>query len=194
MGEPLAEAERAALEALGYTEAWLASGLLSRELLAEQHARMQAGGTRKTARYRAQALAAWREHPGPISDAQIDAYLAVTAAEPDGKLAQSAVAELIQSPRIGLEQLDRIARSDPRILRRHEALIRRTYLSRRMEDGVTDALLEQVLELGDASIQTGLVRDGRLTRRQAEQLAKRGANPTIRESAQGWVQDKKAWR
>lgn len=186
--------EHAALEALGYSEAWLDAGLLDRALLAEQYERLQSGGTKKTARYRAQALAAWRDRAGTIADAEIDAYLAVVAAEPDGKLAGSAVAELIHSPRITLEQLERIAGSDPKLMRRHEALIRRTYLSRRMEDGVTDALLEQVLEFQDAAIQTGLIRDDRLTRKQAEQLARRGANPTIREQSQAWVQDKKAWK
>jgi hypothetical protein len=50
-----------------------------------------------------------------------------------------------------------------------------------------------VLEPKDASIQTKLVRDARLTRKHAEGLAKRGANPTIRANAQAWVKDKKAW-
>ncbi len=186
--------EREQLEALGYSEAWLEAGLLDRALLAEQYERMQSGGTKKTAKYRAQALAAWRDGAGPVDDTAIDAYLAVMAAEPDGKLAGTAVSELIQSPRITLEQLEKIARSDPKLMKRHEALIRRTYLTRRMSDGVTDALLDQVLELGDAAIQTGLVRDERLTKKQAEQLAKRGANPTIREKAAAWVQDKKAWK
>ena len=78
-------------------------------------------------------------------------------------------------------------------MRKHEALIQRTYLARRLEIEVSDALLEQVLELKDASIQTQLVRDARLTRKQAEKLATRGANPTLRSNAQAWVKDKKAW-
>ena len=113
--------------------------------------------------------------------------------EPDAKLAASAVAALIASPRLGLAQLERIARSDRALMRRHEPLIQRTYLARRLEAEVSDELLERVLELKDASIQTKLVRDARLTRKQAEQLAKRGANPTLRANAEAWVKDKKAW-
>lgn len=190
----MSDAERAALEALGYSEAWLAAGVLTPGLLAEQHARLQAGGTKKTAKYRAQALAAWRERGEPISDAQIDAFLALVCAEPDARLAQSAIAELIQAPQLRMEQLERIAQSDAGIMRRHEVLIRRSYLKRRLDQGVTDELVGRVLDFQDASLQTSLVRDPRLTRKQAEQLAKRGANPTIRENAQAWCQDKKAWK
>jgi hypothetical protein len=188
------EAERAALDALGYTEAWLESGLLDRRLLAEQYERLQGAGTKKTARYRSQALAAWREADGPLPEAELDAFLSLMRADPDPKLAQAAIAELIRSPRIGLEQLERIAGSDPELLRRHEALIRRTYLTRRMESGLTDELLERVIELQDAAIQTVLIRDPRLSRRQAERLAKHGANPTIRGRAEAWFRDKKAWQ
>jgi hypothetical protein len=131
--------------------------------------------------------------PGPIPDAQLDAFLALMRGDPDPKLGQAAIAELIRSPRLGLGQLERIA-ADREILRRHEALIRRTYLTRRMESGVTDELLERVIEFGDAAIQTALIRDPRLTRRQAERLAKQGANPTIRERAGDWVRDRKAWQ
>jgi len=137
------ETERAALEALGYTEEWVRSGLLDRRLFVEQYERSQA---------------------------------------------------LIQSPRISLGQLERIAQSDPKLMRRHKLLIRRTYLTRRMEGGVTDELLQQVVEFQDAAIQTGLIRDSRLSRRQAELLARDGANPTIRENATAWVKDKNAWK
>ena len=196
MATPIApsDAERAALGALGYTEDWLRAGLLGPALLAEQYERLLAGGTKKTARYRAQALAAWRDATGAISDEALDAYLAVAAADPDKKLAASAVADLIQCPRITLEQLERIANSDPKLMKRHEALIRRTYLTRRLDQGVTGALIEQVIALKEASVQTRLIRDERLSREQAEALAKGGANPTIREQAQAWVQDKKAWK
>jgi len=142
---------------------------------------------------RLEALTAWLAAPGAIDDARIEAFLAQMREEPDAKLAASAIAVLIASPRLGLAQLERIARSDRALMRRHEPLIQRTYLARRLEAEVSDELLERVLELKDASIQTQLVRDARLTRRQAEQLAKRGANPTLRANAQAWVKDKKAW-
>ena len=139
------------------------------------------------------SLTAWLEAPGAIDDAQLDAFLVRVREERDPKLAAAAVAALIVSPRLSLAQLERVARSDRALMRRHEPLIQRTYLTRRLEVEVSDELLEQVLELKDASIQTKLVRDARLTRKQAEKLAKRGANPTIRSNAQAWVQDKKAW-
>lgn len=188
------EAERAALEALGYSEAWLSSGLLDERLLAEQYERYQAGGTRKTGKYRSQALEAWRERAESIDDAQLDAFLSLMAVDPDPKLAQSAIAELIQSPRISLEQLERIAQSDAKLMRRHEAVIRRSYLTRRLGQGVTDELLQRVIEYEDAAIQTRLIRDSRLSRKHAQLLAKRGANPTIRAQAEAWAQDKKAWK
>jgi hypothetical protein len=191
--EPVTEAERSALEALGYTEAWLHAGLLDRRRLADQYERFQAGGTRKTGKYRAQALAAWREAGGGIDDPQLDAFLALMGADPDAKMAQAAIAELIRSPRLSLDQLGRIAQSDPQLMRRHEPLIRRTYLTRRLDEGVTDELLQRVIECGEAAIQTGLIRDARLSRKHAELLARQGANPTIRENALAWFQDKKAW-
>lgn len=194
VSESISEVERAALAALGYSEAWLQSGLLDRQLLADQYARFQAGGTQKTVKYRSQALAAWREGGEPIDDAQLDAFLALIGAESDAKLAQAAIAALIESPRLRLDQLERIAASDPKLMRRHESLIRRVWFTRRMEDGVTDELFERVIEFRDAAIQTGLIRDSRLSRKHAEQLAKQGANPTIREKAQAWFQDKKSWK
>jgi len=138
-------------------------------------------------------LTAWLEAPGAIDDAQIDAFLVRVREERDPKLAAAAIATLIQSPRLSLAQLERVARSDRQLMRRHEPLIQRTYLMRRLEAEVSDELLEQVLELKDASIQTKLVRDARLTRKQAEKLAKRGANPTLRANAETWIKDKKAW-
>lgn len=139
------------------------------------------------------SLTAWLDAPGAIDDAQLDAFLARVREERDAKLAHAAIGSLIASPRLSLAQLERVARSDRALMRRHEALIQRTYLARRLELEVSDALLEQVLELKDASIQTRLVRDARLTRKQAEKLAERGANPTLRGNAQAWVKDKKAW-
>ncbi len=193
MSELSAE-DREGLDALGYAEGWLESGLLDRALLASQLERLRSGGTKKTGRYRAQAAAAWLGAAGPLEDGAIDAFLSLMDADPDAKMARAAVADLIQSPRLTLPQLDRIAQAHPELLRRHEALIRRTYLARRLEDGVTDELLARVIELQDAAIQTGLIHDPRLTRRQAEQLAAQGANPTIRANAQSWLQDKKAWK
>ena len=139
------------------------------------------------------SLTAWLDAPGAIDDAQLDAFLVRLREERNPKLASAAVAALIASPRLSLIQLERVARSDRALMRKHEALIQRTYLARRLEIEVSDALLEQVLELKDASIQTQLVRDARLTRKQAEKLATRGANPTLRSNAQAWVKDKKAW-
>jgi hypothetical protein len=138
-------------------------------------------------------LTAWLAAPGALDDAEIDAFLARVREERDAKRASAAVAALIGSPRLSLAQLERIARSDRELMRRHEALIQRTYLARRLEAAVSDELLEQVLELKDASIQTRLVRDARLTRKQAERLARRGANPTLRANAEAWLKDKKAW-
>ena len=194
MSEPITETERAALEALGYTEEWLHSGLLERRLLAEQYERLLAGGTRKTGRYRSQALEAWRAGQGAIPEAQLDAFLSLMGSDLDPKMAQAAIAELIQSPRISLDQLGRIAGSDPKLMRRHEPLIRRTYLTRRLDEGVTEELLQQVIDFRDAAIQTSLVRDSRLSRKHADLLAKHGANPTIRGNARAWFQDKKAWK
>ncbi len=138
-------------------------------------------------------LTAWLDAPGAIEDAQIDAFLARVSEERDAKLASAAVAALIGSPRLSLAQLERIARADRSLMRRHEALIQRTYLARRLALEVNDELIERVLEFKDASIQTKLVRDKRLTRKQAEQIAKRGANPTLRANAEAWIKDKKAW-
>jgi hypothetical protein len=168
MGEPISDAEREALEALGYSEGWLESGVLE--------------------------LSAWLAGVGPIDDGQLDACLAFTATDPDAKLVGGAVAELIQSPRLSLGQLERIARSGPKLVRRHEGLIRRTYLARRLDEGISDEIIDQVVASKDASIQTKLVRDSRLSRKHAEALAKRGANPTIRANAQAWFQDKKSWK
>ena len=129
-----------------------------------------------------------------MTDEDLDAFLSRMTADPDTKMAQAAIAELIQSPQTSLEQLERIARSDPKRMRRHEPLIRRTYLTRRMAAGVSDELIEQVIASQDASIQNGLIRDSRLSRKQAEALAQRGANMTIRDNARAWHQDKKAWK
>jgi len=140
-----------------------------------------------------ESLTAWLEAKGPIDDAALEAFLARVREERDPQVASAAVAALIASPRLSLAQLERVARSDRALMRRHEALIQRTYLGRQLEREVSDELLERVLELKDASLQTRLVRDTRLTRKQAEKLAKRGANPTLRSNAEAWVKDKKAW-
>lgn len=188
------EREKLALDALGYTEGWLQAGLLDRALLAEQFERMQSGGTKKAAKYRAQAITAWLAGSCPLTDEQIDAFLGVMKEDSDSKLANAAISELIQSSRVDLKQLERIARSDEKLMRRHEALIRRTFLSHQMEAGVTDDHMIQVIDYKDAAIQTSLIRDSRLTHKHAELLAKRGANPTIREKALQWCKDKKFWK
>ena len=188
------ESEKTALDALGYTQEWLQYGLLDGALLAEQFARLQSGGTRNTAKYRAKAVAACLDGESPLSDEQIDAFLRVMQADSDPKMSNASIGKLIQSAQISLEQLERVARSDERLMRRHAALIRRTYLMRQMEGGVTDEHMARVIEYKDAAVQTALIHDSRLTRKQAEFLAKRGANPTIRENARAWHQDKKAWK
>jgi hypothetical protein len=194
MSTPLSDRERQALEQLGYTESWIDAGVLDRSLLLEQFERLEGGGSKKLGRYRAKAVSTWLARNDAIGDAELDAFLTLIAPDPDAKMVQGAVAELIQSPRLGLDQLGRIARANPTLMRRHEPLIRRTYLRRRLAEGVSDDLIEQVIELQDASVQTALVRDDRLSRKHAESLAKRGANPTIRKNAESWYQDKKAWK
>ncbi|MEE2677670.1 MAG: hypothetical protein VX546_03735 [Myxococcota bacterium] len=142
----------------------------------------------------AAALAALRSGEEPLSAAQVSAFLEAVTAETEPKRARAAMAELIDSPRLGLAELERVARSDPKFVRGHEARIRRTYLSRRLAEEVSPDLFEQVIESRDAAIQTELIRDPRLSKKQAGELAKRGANPTIRQNAQSWFQDKKAWK
>lgn len=193
MSDP-SERQGAALDALGYTEEWLLAEMIDGALLIEQFERMQSGGSQKTAKYRAQAATAWLASETPLTDEQIDAFLAVMKADPDTKMSNASVAELIRSSRIGLEQLERIARSDENLMRRHQPLIRRIYLTRQMEGGVTDDHMLQVIESKDAAIQTPLIRDQRFARKHAELLAKRGANPTIREKAQNWFMDKAYWK
>jgi len=190
----LTVAEREALEALGYTEEWLHAGLLDGALLAKQFEQIQSGGTQKTAKYRARAVTAWLAERSPLSDEAIDAFLNVMKADSDSKLSNSAIAELIRSPRVGLEQLERIARSDEKLMRRHQVLIQRSYLQRQMEGGVTDEDMARVIEFKDAAIQTGLIHDPRLARKHAELLASRGANATIRAQARKWSQDKPFWK
>lgn len=186
--------EAAALKALEYTDDWLLAGILDTALLLEQFERMQSGGTQKTARYRAQAVTAWLATDAPLTDEEVDDFLMVMKAETDAKFSNSCVAELIQSPRLGHEQLERVARSDEKLMRRHEPLIRRIHLKHQMESGVTDEHMTQVIDYKDAAIQTSLLRDPRLTKKHAELLAKRGANPTIREKAHKWFLDKKFWK
>jgi hypothetical protein len=190
----LSDRERSALEQLGYGEAWIEAGVLDRALLLAQLERLEGGGTRKLGRYRAEAITAWLARDGAIDDAQLDAFLVLIAADPDAKLAQTAIAELIQCPRLSLDQLGRITSANPALMRRHGPLVRRVYLTRRLAQEVSDNLIEQVIELQDASVQTGLIRDARLSRTHVEALARRGANPTIRKNAEAWLQDKKAWR
>jgi hypothetical protein len=190
----LTPSESAALDALGYTAEWLHAELLNRALLAEQFERMQSGGTQKTAKYRTQTLTVWLAESSRVTDEQIDAFLNIMKEDSDSKMANAAITGLIQSSRVSLEQLEQIARSDEKLMRRHEALIRRTYLTRQMEDGVTDDHINRVIEYRDAAIQTSLIRDSRLTHKHAELLSKRGANPTIREKALQWCKDKKFWR
>ncbi len=186
--------EAAALSALGYSEEWLDLGVLDSELLRAQYERMQSGGSQKTARYRAEAATLWLAVDVSLDDEEIDGFVSLMKAEPDAKLAKSCIAELIRSPRIDLEQLERAARSDEKLLRSQQALIGRTCLVRQMEGGVTDEHMIQVIDSKDAAIQTSLIRDDRLARRHAELLAQRGVNPTIRERAQKWSVDKQFWK
>ena len=167
--------------------------MLNSVVLLAQYERMQSGGTKKTARYRAEASSAWLADGARLGDEEIDGFLALMRAEPDKKLAKSCIAQLIQSPRVDLVQL-RARRSDEKLIRPHRALLQRMDLMQQMEGGVTDDHMLEVIESKDAAIQTGLIRDARLTRKHAELLAKRGANPTIRERAQKWSVDKKFWK
>lgn len=194
MAEPPTDAETEALEALDYSETWLASGILDAGTLLEQYARMQAGGTRKTARYRNETLAAWRSSAGALAAEHVDAFVSVMRTESDKKFVNAAIAELIAAPELGLGQLEQLAHADAKLMEKHAPLIRRTVLGCRLAEGVDDELLDQVIESKDPALQSPLVRDERLTRKQAERLASRAANPTIRSNAEAWVKDKKAWR
>lgn len=194
MAEPPDDAESEALAELDYSQAWLDSGLLDRATLLEQQRRMREGGTRKTARYRTETLAAWREASGGLGEPQIDAFVTVMRGESDKKFVNAAITELITAPQLGPEGLERLAHADAKLIEKHAPLIRRTVLARRLAEGMDDELLELVIEAKDPALQTPLVRDPRLSRKQAERLASRGANPQIRSNAEAWVKDKKAWR
>jgi hypothetical protein len=190
----LTEREKNARDTLGYTSEWIDAGVLDSATLMEQFERFGSGGTQKTAKYRAQTVTAWLAEGPSLSNEQIDAFLAVMNADSDAKLSHAAIVELIQSTRIDLEKLERIARFDEKLMRRHAALIRRTFLMRQMQSGVTDDHMAQMIEYKDAAVQTSLIHDARLTRKHAELLAERGANPTIREKARKWAQDKAFWK
>ena len=144
MRDPTTE-ESTALAAIGYTEAWLELGVLNSVLLLAQYERMQSGGTKKTARYRAEASSAWLADGARLGDEEIDGFLALMRAEPDKKLAKSCIAQLIQSPRVDLVQL-RARRSDEKLIRPHQALIQRMDLMQQMEGGVTDDHMLEVIE------------------------------------------------
>ena len=146
------------------------------------------------ARYRAETLAAWREAHAEIDAEQIDAFVTVMRIESDKKFLNAAFTELITAPQLGFAELEQLARSDAKLIEKHALLIRRTVLARRLIEGVDDEILDQVIESKDAALQSPLVRDPRLTRKQAERLASRGANPTIRSNAEAWVKDNKVWR
>ena len=194
MAEPLTDAETEALEALDYHTAWVEAGIVDAPTLLAQYQRMQDGGTRKTARYRAETLSTWRAAHDAFEAEEIDAFIAVMRAEGDKKFVGTAIAEMIAAPQLELAQLEQLAHADAKLMEKHAPLIRRTVLTRRLADGVDDDLLGLVIESKDPALQSPLVRDARLTRKHAEALASRGANPQIRSNAEAWVKDKKAWR
>lgn len=173
------------LARLGYTEAWLACGVVTTALVASQYSELETSGDPNAEHYRARTFVAFLEHLRQLTDDQLDALLALPDAGPDGvDLSTNRRIALLNS---GLLAEDR-ARSErvrawadqPPSRRVYRRLLFRLELQR---TGLTESLFEQLRLEGDAELERVALAAVELGVEQAEWLSVHGSNHAVRNVA-----------
>jgi hypothetical protein len=173
------------LARLGYTQAWLASGVVTPELVAAQCAALETSGDPNGEHYRARAFIAFLEQLRHLTDDQLDALLALRDAGTDGvDLSANRRIALLNS---GLLAEDR-ARSErvrtwadqPPSRRVYRRLLFRLELRR---TGLTESIFEQLRAEGDAELERAALAAAELSVEQAEWLSVHGSNHRVRNVA-----------
>ena len=172
----------AKLRALGYTRAWLDSGVLDDAEVHRQHAAFQIDEDQNPEHWRARTFAAFVDARAGFSDAQLAALVALTDAGPDGNdLRSHRLGELLRSERLTPEQLLDLPRWCPAVLSAPlQRVYRRMVLRLRLRREGAAACFAELQTAADAGLQLLALADPTLGRDQVLWLAEHGVNKQVR--------------
>ena len=173
------------LKKLGYSKAWIDYGHLEESTLTEQIKKFVAGEDPNTEHYRYASFRKILENAQVVSDKLIEELLVLVDSDPDQSMASSVLYQLISRPDISDEQFEFIAKHDhfsPQG-RLHKALPKFKLLRELQKNGISDALLEKLMNLDISSIQADLLDRSDLTEHHLQILEQRGRSKAIRNRA-----------
>jgi hypothetical protein len=172
----------AKLRALGYTRAWLDSGVLDAAEVHRQHAAFEVDADQNPEHWRHRTFAAFVAARPGFSDAQLAALVALTDEGPDGDdLRTHRLDELLRSERLTAEQLLDLPRWCPAVQSAPlQRIYRRMVVRLRLRREGAAACFAEVQSAADAEIQLLALADPTLGRDQVVWLAEHGANKQVR--------------
>lgn len=175
----------AILRQLGYTEAWVACGIVDGAFLRKQYAEYSSSEDKNQEHYRARAFSLFLASVEGLSDELLGSILLLTDRGPDHcDLSDHRAIELLASGRLTDEQLVDLPKRWPRVL---QPPIQRRYLretlSRRIRQTGVAANFDEIKAIADAHIQLEVLNHPDLGKSHVEWLAASGSNKAVRNRA-----------
>jgi hypothetical protein len=173
------------LREFGYTQDWIACGVVDEVFLREQYAEYCRSDDKHQEHYRYRAFASFLARQSTLSDDLVDKIFSLTDAGPDGTdLSADRIIRLIASGLLTDEQHGRLGKQHPRVL---DAPVRRQYLReslrRKIRKEGIEASFAEIQESGDSHLQLEVLDHPEVTRSHLEWLKTSGSSRAIRNRA-----------
>jgi len=175
----------AILGQLGYTEAWIACGIVDEAFLREQYAEYSSSEDKNQEHYRAHAFSLFLAKVEALSDELLSSVLVLSDRGPDGcDLSNWRIIALIDSGRLTDEQLSSLAERCARV---RQPPIKSRYLreslSRRIRQTGVAANFEKIKAMGDSHIELEVLSHSEIAKPHVQWLAASGSNKAVRNRA-----------
>lgn len=172
------------LEKLGYTGAWLTSGVLTEEILLEQELLFDKGEDRNTEHYRYSTCNQYLRNKKIPTTSELESLFELLQHDPDTYMAGSVVIDVFNRIELTDEQFSWFIRKVAVLGDWTEKTVLRQMFLRKLRKATpTEELIRDCILNGDQVVQTYLLENGNLNQQQLEELNIHGRNKQIRMAA-----------
>jgi hypothetical protein len=165
---------------LGFTDRWLALGVVTRERVEALGREFESSSDKNPEHYRYGAFRDYLAAHRPLPPVVADALYSLGEADPDRGMGRAMMMDIACLPECPPAVRDRALASGESGL---VAAARRAVLIAELGRGLTEELFDRCLTAADGAVHRALVARPELTRRQLERIAEAGANRAVRNLA-----------
>jgi len=175
----------AILRQLGYTEAWIACGIVDEAFLREQYAEYSSSEDKNQEHYRAHAFSSFLANVEGFPDELLGRILDLSDRGPDGRdLSDCRIVALLESGRLTDEQLASVSERCARVLQPPiQSRYLRESLSRKIRRTGVAANFEQIKAMADSHVELEVLSHSEIAKPHVQWLAASGSNMAVRNRA-----------